>query len=90
MRVRDPAEIRRWRKQRRYSQRELAFLCGKSQNAIFLVESGQMTTLTEDFAMAIASRLDVPWERLFEVRTAPSALRIANAVYRSEVQDRAS
>lgn len=66
MKVIDPGKIRRWRKQCHFSQRELAFLCRKSQTAIYAVETGKMQTLTEDFAMAIAARLGVPWEELFE------------------------
>jgi putative transcriptional regulator len=70
MRVRQPDQVRRWRKQRRYSQRELAMLCRCSQSAIHLIETGQLRNLTEDLAMNIASRLDVPWEDLFEEREA--------------------
>lgn len=69
MRVKDPAKIRRWRKQRFYSQRDLAFLVRRSQNTIYLIESGKMPTLSEDLAVAIAARLDVPWEDLFEEET---------------------
>lgn len=66
MRVKDPAQIRRWRKQRHYSQRDLAFLVRRSQTTIHLLEKGSMRTLSEDLAIAIAARLDVPWEDLFE------------------------
>ena len=66
MKVKDPAQIRRWRKQRHFTQRELAYLVRKSQTAIYAVETGKMRTISEDFAIAIAARLDVPWEDLFE------------------------
>lgn len=66
MKVKDPARIRRWRKQRHYSQRDLAFLVRRSQTTIHLLEKGSMKTLSEDLALAIAARLDVPWEDLFE------------------------
>lgn len=66
MKVKDPAQIRRWRKQRHYTQRELAYLVRKSQTAIYAVETGKMRTISEDFAIALAARLDVPWEELFE------------------------
>ncbi len=70
MRVKNPDAIRRWRKQKRYSQAELAFLCGRrSQNTIHLLETGKMKTLSEDLAIDIASRLEVPWEDLFAVES---------------------
>ncbi|NVC23364.1 helix-turn-helix transcriptional regulator [Kocuria salina] len=68
MKVKDPARIRRWRKQRHYSQRDLAFLVRRSQTTIHLLEKGSMKTLSEDLAIAIAARLDVPWEDLFEAQ----------------------
>ena len=65
MRVKDPAALRRRRMNKRYSQRELAFLVRKSQNTISLLELGKQKTLTEDLAVAIAARLDCDWEDLF-------------------------
>lgn len=65
MQVKDPGQIRRWRKQRRYSQRELAFLVRRTQSTIYLIETGKLRNVTEDLAIAIAARLDVPWEDLF-------------------------
>jgi transcriptional regulator with XRE-family HTH domain len=65
MKVHDRHAIRRWRIQRGLSQRELAFLCSRTQNSISLIETGGMTTLTEGFALSIAIRLAVPWESLF-------------------------
>lgn len=67
MQVKDPAMLRRWRKQRRYSQQELAFLVRRSQATIHLLETGKMKNLSEDLAIAIAARLEVPWEDLFEL-----------------------
>lgn len=67
MKVKDPAMIRRWRKQERFSQRDLAALVRRSQNTIHLLETGGMKTLSEDLAISIASRLHVPWEDLFEL-----------------------
>ena len=66
MRVKDPAQIRRWRKQRHFTQRDLAYLVRRSQATIWQLESGKLKTITEDLAIAIAARLDVPWEDLFE------------------------
>ncbi|MCQ4150249.1 helix-turn-helix domain-containing protein [Rhodococcus qingshengii] len=82
MRVKDPGQIRRWRKQCRYSQRELAFLCRKSQNAISLVEKGELKNITEDFAVALAGRLGVPWEDLFEAHEVEVRSTVSNAVHR--------
>lgn len=78
MRVKDPARIRRWRKQRFYSQRDLAFLVRRSQNTIYLIESGKMPTLSEDLAVAIAARLNVPWEDLFEEETLKPMPKVAS------------
>lgn len=66
MKVKDPGQIRRWRKQRHFSQRDLAYLVRRSQATIYQLESGNMKTLSEDLAISIAARLDVPWEELFE------------------------
>lgn len=80
MRVKDRDAIRRWRAQRGYSQRDLAVLCRKSQQAISNIESGVTTTVTEPFAMEIAKRLRVDWHSLFE--TPDEALpRLANTVH---------
>ena len=65
MKVKDPAALRRKRLNRKYSQRDLAFLVKRSQNAIHLIETGKMPTLTEDLALLIAARLDVDWEDFF-------------------------
>ncbi|MFD6357897.1 helix-turn-helix transcriptional regulator [Nocardia tengchongensis] len=74
MQVRDPAAIRRWRKQRRFSQRDLGLLVRRSHTTIYALETGRLRTLSEDLAIAIAARLDVPWEELFiahEVEVVP-------------------
>jgi transcriptional regulator with XRE-family HTH domain len=74
MRVREGAALRRRRERLGLSQRELAFLARPcSQTTIYLLETRKMTTLTEELAMRIARRLDVPLETLFEDRRAPSA-----------------
>ncbi|OLL21219.1 MULTISPECIES: helix-turn-helix transcriptional regulator [unclassified Rhodococcus (in: high G+C Gram-positive bacteria)] len=66
MRVKDGGQIRRWRKQKHFSQRELAYLVRRTQSTIYLIETGKLRSISEDLAVAIASRLDVPWEDLFE------------------------
>ena len=65
MRVKDPDALRRRRLNCNYTQRQLAFLVNKSQNAISKLETGQMKTLSEGFAIALAARLDRDWEELF-------------------------
>ena len=65
MEVKDPGQVRRWRKQRHLTQRDLAYLVRRTQATIYLIEAGKLKTITEDLAMAIAARLDVPWEDLF-------------------------
>lgn len=80
MRVKDPAKIRRWRKQRHYTQRELAFLVRRSQTAIYALETGRLPTVSEDFALAVAARLDVPWEDLFEAHESPALPTVTNGV----------
>jgi transcriptional regulator with XRE-family HTH domain len=66
MRVKDPGELRRWRQRRSLSQRDLAYLCKCSQAAISLLERGGMTSLSDDLALTLSARLQVPWETLFD------------------------
>lgn len=80
MRVKDPAQIRRWRRQRHFSQRDLAYLVRRSQTAIYALETGKLRTISEDFAIAVAARLDVPWEDLFEAHDAIVAPTVSNGV----------
>jgi len=78
MRVREGAALRRRRERLGLTQRELAFLARPcSQTTIYLLETRKMTTLTEELAMRIARRLDVPVESLFEDRPTVSADRAA-------------
>ncbi len=80
MRVREPQALRRWRERRSLTQRDLAYLCKCSQNAIYLLESGRMATLSEDLALTIAKRLDVPWEDLFEARSDAGLRRVSTGI----------
>ena len=82
MRVKDPAQIRRWRKQRHFTQRDLAHLVRRSQTAIYALETGRLPTITEDFAIAVAARLDVPWEDLFEAHEVRPMHLTTTAVHR--------
>jgi len=78
MRVREGAALRRRRERLGLTQRELAFLARPcSQTTIYLLETRKMTTLTEELAMRIARRLDVPVESLFEDRSTVSTDRAA-------------
>lgn len=81
MKVKDPAKIRRWRLQRHFSQRELAFLVRRTQTTIYAIENGKLDTITEDLAMAIAGRLDVPWEDLFDARESVLPPSLSSAVH---------
>lgn len=65
MKVKDPADLKRFRKGKNLSQRDLAYLVRRSQTTIYLLESGQMETLSEDLAVSIAARLGEPWDKLF-------------------------
>lgn len=81
MRVKDPAAIRRRRKWKRFSQDELAYLVNKSQQSISLIEQGKMRTISEEFAIAIAARLDVPWEELFEAHEIEVGTAVSSDVH---------
>ncbi|MGC5249556.1 helix-turn-helix transcriptional regulator [Gordonia sp. DT219] len=65
MEVRDPAKLRRERKQMRYTQRELGMLVRRTQTTIYKLENGQLKNIKEDLALAIAARLNCHWEDLF-------------------------
>lgn len=67
MKVKDPAKLRRKRLNRKFSQRDLAYLVKRSQNTIHLLETGGMKTLSEDLALLIAARLEVEWEEYFDL-----------------------
>ena len=80
MRVKDDgAPIKRARKRRRLTQRELAFLARPcSQTAIYLLENGKMPTLSDELAQRIADRLDVDLEDLFEARSSSRMHEVAS------------
>lgn len=81
MKVKDPAQIRRLRKGKHYSQHQLAFLVRRSQQSISLIEKGDLKTISEDFAVALAARLDRDWEELFEAKEESSMPAVSNAVH---------
>lgn len=62
------APLMRARKRARLTQRELAFLARCSQTTVYLLETGRMTTCSDDLALRIADRLPVDLEDVFVVR----------------------
>lgn len=83
MRVKDPAALRRRRKNKRFSQEDLAHLVRRSQNTISLLELGKMKTLSEDLAVAIAARLECDWEDLFDLEEAEVAPMVGSSEHRT-------
>lgn len=65
MKVKDAATLRRRRVNEGLTQRDLAFLVRRSQATVWKLENGQLKTITEDLALAIAARLKRDWEELF-------------------------
>ena len=84
MRVRDSQELRRWRQRRGLSQRDLAYLCRCSQATISLLERGTMTGISEELALMISTRLQVPWEALFDPGPLPAGARPVPPVGQSD------
>ncbi|UTN91513.1 helix-turn-helix DNA binding domain protein [Gordonia phage Periwinkle] len=81
MEVKDPAKLRRERKQKRYTQRELGMLVRRTQTTIWKLETGQLKNIKEDLALAIAARLECHWEDLFiahEESVTPSVSSVSN------------
>jgi transcriptional regulator with XRE-family HTH domain len=83
MRVKDPDRIRRKRKRLHLSQAELAFLVRRSQQSISLIESGKMRNISEPFALALAARLDIDWEDLFDAHEIEVGTAVTSAVHSS-------
>ena len=76
MEVRDPAAMRRARKEKRYSQRDLGHLVRRTQTTIHKIETGQLKNISEDLALALAGRLDRHWEDLFVARASSGVRRM--------------
>ncbi|TWH37174.1 DNA-binding XRE family transcriptional regulator [Rhodococcus rhodochrous J38] len=81
MKLKDPDQLQRWRKRRDLKQWELAVLSGCTQQTISLLETGKMTTLSEDLAIKIAKRLDLSWEDLFMACEAPVVPEVTNDLH---------
>lgn len=81
MRVKDPAQLRRKRLNLKFSQRDLAYLVRKSQTTIYLLEKGELKTITEDLGVLIAARLQVDWEDLFDLEEHETAPIVTSKVH---------
>lgn len=73
MYVKDPARLRRRRKDKGLAQQQLAALVGCTQQYISLLESGRDRDCGERVAEKIARWLDVDLEDFFEERTVTPA-----------------
>lgn len=80
MKVKDPGQIRRLRKQNHFTQRELAMLVKRSQATIWQIEAGKLTNISEDLACSIAGRLGRDWEDLFTAHEATAVPVVASGV----------
>lgn len=70
MKTRDNgAALKRKRLRADLTQRQLAGLVNRTDTTIWMLETGRMTTCTEELALAIARRLGCDVEDLFEQRT---------------------
>lgn len=72
MKVKEPSALKRARAKAKLTQRELAFLARCSHTTIYLLEKGEMVTLSDDLAGRIANRLHRDLEDLFTERQASS------------------
>jgi putative transcriptional regulator len=70
--------LARARKRARLTQRELAFLARCSQTTIYLLETGRMTTCSDDLALRIVDRLPVDMEDVFSERALPTMSSLAS------------
>lgn len=80
MEVRDPAAVRRARKEKRYSQRDLGHLVRRTQTTIHKIETGQLKNISEDLALALAGRLDRHWEDLFVAHDVPAVPELSAVI----------
>lgn len=80
MRVRDREQMRRWRERRGLTQYDLAFLVGCTQSTISQLETGRMTTLSQDLALSIAKRLGFDWEDLFVACESVAVSRVTSGI----------
>jgi transcriptional regulator with XRE-family HTH domain len=69
MHVKDPGKLRRRRKDKGYSQTDLALLVNCTQQYISMLENGTDSDCSERIAERICKRLGVDLEDYFEERT---------------------
>lgn len=69
MQIKEPAKLKRRRKDKGYSQADLAALVNCTQQYISLLESGRDSDCSEQIAERICKRLDVDLEDYFIERT---------------------
>lgn len=77
--VKDPGKLRRRRKDKRLSQKNLADLVGCTQQYISLMENGDDRDCSEKVAEKIARFLDLELEDLFETRTVSPMPAVASS-----------
>ncbi|MGX6513292.1 helix-turn-helix transcriptional regulator [Rhodococcus sp. SJ-2] len=65
MKVKSPDQMRRLRKEKHYTQRQLAYLVRRTQATIWQIEAGKLTNISEDLAVALSAYLGRTWEELF-------------------------
>lgn len=68
MHVKDPGKLRRRRRDKGFSQRQLAGLVGCTQQYISLLENGTDADCSEKIAERISKWLDISLEDYFEER----------------------
>lgn len=78
MEVRDGEKLRRKRKNRQYTCRELAMLVRRSHTTISKIETGKLKNISEDLALLIAARLGVEWEEYFIDHAADAVPAVSN------------
>lgn len=75
MKVKDPLPLRKGREAQGYSQRDLAALCRCTQAAISALETGKMTSCSEDLAVTICHWIKRDLEEAF---VAPRSADVAS------------
>ena len=79
MRIIDHGRMRRARKRRGFTQRELAGLARCTQATISAIETGAMTGCSADLAESLAKWLDLDLEDVFERHEHTRVHRVTNA-----------
>lgn len=69
MQVADRDRLLVARLDKRYSQRELGFLCGVSQTTISFIENGQLISISLELALSLRDWLKLPLEDVVVIPT---------------------